>query len=121
MCMFVFLYHPGVEPLPFYANQDEDETIPLWGKFMRCHSAGSAPSVPLMTLPICMQFARNIGGRSFMGRRLTVNMFSRAMGNMNMDRVQVPMTTIDRKRLSLSRVQLNRAAMNNVNSMAMLM
>ena len=61
-----------------------------------------SPAVPLMTLPICMQFARNMGGRSFIGRRLTVNMFSRAMSNVNVNRVSVPMQAIDRKRYNLS-------------------
>ena len=121
--LYVFTLLPGVEPLPFFSKDrmEEDQTIPSLGRYMRFHSVGATPSVPLMTLPICMQFARNIGGRSFVGRRLTVNMFSRAMSNMNMDRVQVPMNTIDRNRLSLSRVQLNKAAMNNAASMAMLM
>ena len=70
------------------------------------HGTG-APAVPLMTLPICMSFAKNMGGRSFIGRRLTVNMFSKAMSNVSMDRVNVPMQAIDRKGHHMNRYRLN--------------
>ena len=35
------------------------------------------PSVPLMSLPLLMQFTRNVGGKSGMGRRLSANLFSK--------------------------------------------
>ena len=43
-----------------------------------------------------MQFARNMGGRSFLGRQLSVNAFSNAMKGVGMDKVSVPMGAIDR-------------------------
>ena len=54
------------------------------------------PSIPLMTLPICMQFARNMGGRSFLGRQVSVNAFSNAMKGVGMDKVSVPMQAFDK-------------------------
>ena len=58
------------------------------------------------------QFAKNLGGRSFIGRRMSVNMFSKAMGGVNMDRVSVPMHAIDRKKMSLNRAALNNGMYN---------
>ena len=96
----------GVEPVPFCPLPDtevlEDTSTHFGSRGISALGAGMSPPVPLMTLPICMQFARNMGGRSFIGRRLTVNMFSRAMSNVNADRVPVPMQAIDRRRYNLS-------------------
>ncbi len=66
--------------------------------------SGMATSVPLLTLPLCMQFARSAGGRSTLGRRMTVSMFSRAMSSVQMDRVNVPMNAIDRRRFGMDRM-----------------
>ena len=62
------------------------------------------PSVPLLALPLCMSFTNNIGGNSLIGRRLSMNVFSQAMSGVGLNRVNVPMTAIDRRHLGFSRM-----------------
>ena len=91
-----------MEPLPFcpFGDTESSGLADVKSQFKQnAHSMGmgGSASVPLMTLPICMQFAKNMGGRSFLGRRMTVNVFSKAMSNVTVDRVSVPMQAIDRR------------------------
>ena len=93
---------PGIEPLPFcpFGDTESSGLADVKTHFkagVQGMGLGSNAAVPLMTLPICMQFARNMGGRSFIGRRLTVSMFSKAMSNVTVDRVSVPMQAVDRR------------------------
>lgn len=53
------------------------------GKFGGASSMESASSVPLMAMPIYMQFARSMGGRSYLGRSLG-GMGMGGMGGMGM-------------------------------------
>ena len=105
--------------MPFLPKGMADDacSMPQFDKAALPNMFAMGPSVPLMTLPLCMQFARNMGGKSFIGRRMSVNMFSRAMGNVNLDKVSVPMNAIDRGQFSINKASYNRAQMNMYNTM----
>ncbi|KAK2165706.1 hypothetical protein LSH36_46g04052 [Paralvinella palmiformis] len=111
----------SVEPIPFLPKSiTEDGTLPQFDRANLPNMYGmgmGGPSVPLMTLPLCMQFARNMGGKSHIGRRLSANLFSKAIGGMGMDRVNVPMTVIDRKQFAMSRYNYNRNQRSVYNAM----
>lgn len=96
--------YPGVEPLPFLPDVEPEMARPVKRDEVGPSISRQLPSVPLLAMPLCMTFARSIGGKSTLGRRLSVNVFSRAMSGVNMGRVNVPLTTLDRNKFSLERM-----------------
>jgi hypothetical protein len=52
-------------------------SLPQFDKANMFSMGMGGPSVPLMSLPLLMQFTRNVGGKSGMGRRLSANLFSK--------------------------------------------
>ena len=98
MCEF-----PGFEPLPYcpFGDSEDNYLSDVKTQFkpnlqLNGGIHGST-AMPLMTMPLCMQFARNMGGRSFIGRRVTMNMFGKATGGVGMDRVNLPLHSVDRR------------------------
>lgn len=124
MVSLIVIYHiksiinhiTGIEPLPFcpFGDTESSGLSDVKSHFKpnaQSMGIGGNAAVPLMTLPICMQFAKNMGGRSFIGRRLTVSMFSKAMSNVTTDRVSVPMQAIDRRGHHMKQNMWNQSAL----------
>lgn len=64
----------GAEPLPFVPRDRLRKALKGLGPHL-CRDIffrDTHASVPLMTLPLCRQFARTLGGRSTISRRLTM-------------------------------------------------
>lgn len=64
----------GAEPLPYVPRATLRKALKGLGA-NQCRDilfGNTSPSVPLMTLPLCRQFARTLGGRSTTSRRLTM-------------------------------------------------
>ena len=67
----------GAEPVPYIPRDAVKQALLDGPKLTRdcclnleTTKSSTLPSLELMTMPVCLQFARALGGRSFVGRRM---------------------------------------------------